>query len=386
MKFSSARSLTKAKRTITKAHHIPHTRENQKTKLAAAHCRLAMQDNISRPRLQFHLNAAITILQSVDSQSKESVSRLTHVYFMRAEAYETFSCFNRAALDYLRIIHLFEKKSPEDDEDRLIYAQSCIAIADMLINQDFDLEDPLFQDITHIDNALSYIDRALSILGLIKNSNTKTWISIAYAYQTAGIALSKLDTDIANEIYHQALEIAFDLEGEISCALLADIYSCIGLLHHTSPHEKPLNLIEEFDYGMIYFSLSMLFTPSTHETIFGDPLSFHDILDVLHQLSTTTHIPLDEQVLIDVIDAFAIACQKGFEKSLSNKVLQSAILNEDGYQSIMAKLEKLLLEYTHYISPTTRLLSYHVISNKHIEIDLYPLLHPAPNNVYHIFG
>jgi len=368
MRFSSTKSLTKAKRTIFRASHVPVTQEKQKAKLAAAHCKLARQKNISRQRMQFHLNAAVTLLQSVDKKNAEFISRIIRVYFMRAEAYEAHYDFYKAALDYQKIINLAKQNHTLTDEDRLLIAQSYIAITDISINEEMPHEKQI------PCNPKTYISKALSELGRIKTNNNRSEVVTAYAYQTAGIAIAKIDRDFALRIYHKALNIALAIPDEMSCSTLSDIYACMGLLYHYK--KRQASLIEEFDYGMIYFSLSLCFSSATE--LATEPLAFDALLDIIQQLSHKTFVPLAIDVVVDFTRAVLSILERAQARKLNNKMMQSVLGKPGSREKILCDLGKVISQYVDFNCQYTKIRQYSITK---LDLDLTDFVSPPPDNV-----
>lgn len=379
-----------AQKFISLFEQVVKPNEEQRAMLAAAYYTLATQQNISLNRSRMHVNSAISLLREINiTERKENWgSQIAHAYFKRAELQEEKSAYKLATVDYKHAIDTlehYEKTNLIDDYDRLLFAQSAISIADLIVNEqiqakDNDLEHPLF-----------YINKALEQLAEITQLDDDIWTTQAYAHQIAGIALSTNHFEEAKEAFHTAIAVAFNTESLCISPLLADIYTCLGLLYEQRYQNFPIHnaSFDLIDHAMVYFGLALLFSPNdVDEEREDDILIMESLFEMIYRVLDPFLIPLSKQVGYDLIDALIYAYLCVLEKILPNRALASQLSHPDTLDTFAQHIYWLVLEAYRKDNFDAELLEIANPTNPHYKLswrDISKILDTnVPDNVYYL--
>lgn len=317
--------LSAAHKFIHLYDHLKRPNEEQRTILATAYYTLSTQNNISCHRQKMHLNSAITLLKNVKVQKRGNNwgSQIARAYFKRAELLEAKAAFTLATNDYkeaITVLEQFENEKILDDTDRLLMAQSAISIADLIVNEEID------DKALNLNHPLFYINKALEYLAEISESNDDILSTYAYAHQIAGISLGACHFEESKEAFRVALLMAFKTEMIGICPLLADIYTCLGLLYEQQYERCPIKKSSEYllDHAMIYFGLALLFSPSEVDNN-DEVLTLDYLFDLVYRVLDPYVTPFSHQTTCDLIDALIYAYCCIIDKTLSNKTLEQEL-------------------------------------------------------------
>jgi len=355
-----------AQKFISLFEQIVKPNEEQRSMLAAAYYTLATQQDISLSRSKMHVNSAIALLKEINIKERKENwgSQIAHAYFIRAELLEEKESYQAASLDYLHAIDALEHyyatmRLYEDDikiiadYDRLLFARCAISISDLIVNEQVQPTENRFSI------PLYYINMALEQLAEIMDPDDEIWATQAYAHQIAGIALSARHFEESKEAFHTALLTAFNTESLSICSLLADIYSCIGLLYEQRYPSCVIlkdsnNLI---DHAMIYFGLAMLFNPTDlEEEKESDALVLESLFEMIYRVLDPFLTPLSAKVTSDVVDALIYAYLCIIENILPNQNLANQLRHRDTLDTFAQHIYWLVIEAYRKDNPGTGLL------------------------------
>jgi len=322
----------------------PATNE-QLALLAAAYYTLSIQKNVSQNRSNMHLNSAITLLNNIPQAVRKFnwSSQIAHAYFKRAELLEDKAAFFGALQDYQQVIEELEKSktTPLEDKEHLIIAQSAISIADLIMSEPVEFS----ADRVNFSHPLYYINKALEHLKIISETNDEIWATHSYAHRIAGIALSDGHFAEAKEAFRVALLMAFKANSARTSPLLADIYTCLGMLYEEQYYQCPLafSAVDFLDPANIYFDLSLLFS-AVEETdpgyVFGMEALFELVYHVLDPYLSCVSL----QVMTDCIDASIYAFMCILDGELPNQVLNIEMSHAETLDTYAQHIHWLLLE------------------------------------------
>jgi len=323
----------------------PPTNE-QLALLAAAYYTLSVQKNVSSNRSNMHLNSAIAVLKSIPTSSRRFNwgSQIAHAYFRRAELLEDKEAFLLALQDYQQVINELEVTEirPLGDKEHLMLAQSAISIADLIVSEqiEFSTDKP---DFFH---PLYYINTALEHLKAITETDDEIWATHAYAHRIAGIALSEQHFIEAKEAFRVALLMAFKANSTRTSPLLADIYTCLGLLYEQQYQACAIKIEapDFLDPVKIYLELSLLFSPAEEnddpEYIFG----IEQLFELVYRVLDPCLSRLSLQVITDFIDASIYAFMCILDGELPNQILSFDMEQAETLDAYAQHIHWLLVE------------------------------------------
>lgn len=352
--------------------------EEQTALLATAHYTLATFQDLSVSQSKMHINAAITLLTKIEPHKRKDNwgVQIAHAYFKRAELFEEKQAFPQAIHDYSQMIHALEK-SPTlvlDDEDRLLLAQAAISIADIIVNDQVS-DKHLFL------HPLSYINKALEHLTKITQYDDDVLVTEAYAHQIAGIALSAQHFEEAKEAFRVALATAFKVDSFRTLPLLADIYTCLGLLYEQQYQRCPIQKVPEvlLDHAVVYFTLSLLFSPSElDEKEEGSVLE--SIFEMVYRVLDPYLSPLPFQVSTDVIDALIYLYLYSLDNLLPNQELSQQLKEPEALDSYAQHLYWLVVEAYRKKYPRTQFYEIFYPSKMDMALEVSEVLTKIQNN------
>jgi tetratricopeptide (TPR) repeat protein len=327
------RALTGSKRTTQK----------QQVLLAAAHYTLAGEQNLSLPRSTLHLNTAITLLKKVQRpyQSSEWQIQLAQACFRRAEVLEQKQAFHQAFDDYqqtLNLLHALETKL--QDRDYLLLARAALCMADLINHACIDAKLLTFK------HPLFYVNQALAALDAIEKLHDEVSITHAYAHQIAGISLGPQDFEEAVQALETALAIALKTQCPQTATLLADIYTCLGLLYEQATQTEALMIQAadpRADYALIYFGLSLLFGPEESEAD-DDHFALDCLFDMIYSVLDPQSTVLPQKLSMQLVDALIQAYTCVVQKRLPNQVLLEQLRECSALDSFARHIYWLVLE------------------------------------------
>ncbi len=366
---------------------IKNTNEEQKAMLAAAHYTLATLQNISTNQNKMHINAAIALLKKINMNKRKDNwnSQIAHAYFKRAELLEEKNTFTLAIEDYNQVIFVLEENKSAtqlDDEDRLLLAQSAISIADLIVNEQIT-------DKTELPHSLFYINKSLEHLAKISNYDDDVLITEAYAHQIAGLALSH-HFEEAKEAFRIALLTAFRTETLRIFPLLADIYTCLGLLYEQHYQRCPIQKTPTIllDQAMIYFNLSLLFNPSELEEKEDSASILESLFEMVYRILDPYLPSLPYQVTCDVIDALIYIYIYNLDNTLPNQELTQQLKEPETLDAYAQHLYWLVVEAYRKKHPRTELYEMNYPSKMDIALETSDILNKIQNirmnNVYYL--
>lgn len=366
--------------------------DRQISELATAHYTLATQNNISCHRQKMHVNSAITLLKNIKIQKRGDHwgSQIARAYFKRAELLEAKEAFALATNDYkeaILVLEQFENETILDDTDRLLISQAAISIADLLVNEQID------DTALNLNHPLFYINKALEYLRELKESNDEILSTYAYAHQIAGISLSVHHFEESKDAFHVALIMAFKTETMNICPLLADIYTCLGLLYEQQYENWPvIKKAPEYllDYAMVYYGLALLFNPNEDDNNDEDVLTLESLFDLIYHVLDPYISPLSYQITCDLIDALIHAYFCIVNETLPNKILQKELRQPETLNTYAQHIYWLVSEAYCKKNPRMGLTFLNVISYAGHEHRLYAddilsiIQYKKVNNVYYL--
>lgn len=344
-----------AKKFISLYNQVLAPNDEQHTVVAAAHYSLASSQSISLSRCKMHVNSAISLLKKINSQERKDYwhSQIACAYAKRAELLEEKFDYAAAALDYQRAVDALQY--PSNDYDKLLFAQSALSIADLIVNEQIEAKK---LESLNLEYPLSYVTQALEQLENIVDVDDNALTTQAYAHQIAAIIMGVDYFENALEAYEAAVLLALKADASSVCTLLADIYACIGLLYEERldkcPIKKaPLNLIEN---AMIYFGMSLLFSP--HEEHLGFESSdkennfmiLESLFEMIYRVLDPFLTPISIKVTRDLIDALICAYLCGVEKTLPNSALTYHLNNAETLNTFAQHIYWLLEEYNRKVT------------------------------------
>jgi len=364
---------------------VKQPNEEQRAMLAAAYYTLANENDVSFSRKKMHVNAAIALLKSIQGskRAKNWNSQIAYAYFKRAEMLEEKNQFNAASNDYHQVIEvLCLKETTLIDEDRILLAQAAISIADLIVNEQIELENSL------LSHPLFYINKALEQLALISEVDDDIWAIYAYAHQIAGITLSENHFEEAKEAFRVALMMAFKTETIHVCPLLADIYTCLGLLYEQQyqNHSIQIDAQNLLQYSTIYYGISILFSPNELEE--NDMVILESLFEMIHRFLDPYLPPIPFQVICDLIDALIYAYVCAIDKALPNQALERQFNQASMLGTFAQHIHWLVMEAHHKINPRTKILEILGFPETRHELDRNDILailqNIQHNNVYYL--
>ncbi len=365
--------------------------QKQQVLLAAAHYTLAGEQNLSLPRSTMHLNTAITLLKKAKPPypSLEWQSQLAQAYFRRAECLEQKQCFNQALYDYQQTLGLLLDFQPLlQDSDRLLLARAALCMADLIHHACIDLKaSPGHAPST----TLIYVNQALSALETIQKSSDAVSITHAYAHQMAGMSLGSQDFEEAELALQTALSIALSTQCLQTPTLLADIYTCLGLLYEQHTRPAALSLVPDngADYALIYFGLSLLFGTEEMAEDPEDCVALDCLFDMIYSVLDPEPFVLPQHLSMQLVDALIQAYTCVVQKTLPNQILLEQLTEGDALDSFARHIYWLVLEvhaqqHAHLdfipalITPHTAILPFVYKTEALFTEEIYP------NNVYYL--
>lgn len=295
--------------------------DEEQAMLAAAYYTLSIDQSLSINRSNMHVNSAIVLLKNINSSHRKVnwYTQIAHAYFKRAELLEEKNSFHSASIDYQQVIDSLEAsltQSPAGDKELLLLARAALSIADLIVHEHVNrvqskLAHPLF-----------YVNKALEYLADIQETNDDVWTTHAYAHQIAGITLSHSHFAEAQEAFRVALMMLFKTESTRVSPLLADIYTCLGLLYEQQYHAIPVKHCSEslLDQAMIYFGLSLVFshTDSDDESPL---LALESLFEIIYRVLDPYLAPLNQVLIFQLVDALLYSYMCIMDKMLPNETL-----------------------------------------------------------------
>lgn len=307
--------------------HLKRPSEEQRTILATAYYTLSTQNHISCHRQKMHVNSAITLLKNIKIQKRGNHwgPQLARAYFKRAELLEAKESFALATNDYkeaILVLEQFENETILEDTDRLLIAQAAISIADLIVNEQID------DKALNLNHPLFYINKALEHLAELSESNDNILSTYAYAHQIAGISLSVHHFEESKDAFRVALRMVFKTETMSISPLLADIYTCLGLLYEQQYENWPIiKKAPEYllDHAMVYYGLALLFNPSEDGNNDQEVLALESLFDLIYRVLDPYISPLSYQITSDLIDALIYNYFCIINETLPNRILQKEL-------------------------------------------------------------
>jgi len=336
-------SLLAAQRFIRAFTGSERSTQKQQVLLAAAHYTLAGEQNLSLPRSTLHLNTAITLLKKVQSpyQSSEWQIQLAQACFRRAEVLEQKQAFHQAFDDYQETLNLLESLETKlQDSDYLLLARAALCMADLINHACIDAKRVTFQ------HPLLYVNQALSALDTIEKPSDEVSITHAYAHQIAGISLGHQDFEEAVQALETALAIALKTQCTQTATLLADIYTCLGLLYEQATRLSAFIIQADprADYALIYFGLSLLFGPEESDTDPDDHFALDCLFDMIYSVLDPHSTVLAQKLSMQLVDALIQAYTCVVQKRLPNQVLLAQLREGAALDSFARHIYWLVLE------------------------------------------
>ncbi len=334
--------LLAARRFVRAFSGFQRPTQKQQVLLAAAHCTLAGEQNLSLSRSTMHLNAAISLLKKVPAayQSPKWQLQLAQAHFKRAEALEEKQAFAQSLKDYQQSISLLEPlKAILDDEQHLMLARAALCIADLIHHDCIDSKN------LSLEHPLSYVNHALGALEAIRKPSDEAFMSYAHAHQIAGMQLSAQDFRAAFEALQRALEIALKTQSTQTAFVLSDIYSCLGLLyekHHCS--SSLLHTADpRADYAVIYFGLSLLFGPEDYDEDPEDPFALDCLFELIDCVLDPYPKLLPHALTLQLVDALIQAYICVLQQRLPNQALLEPLTEPEALDSFARHIYWLIL-------------------------------------------
>jgi len=381
-----------AQKFIQLFEQVPRPNEEQRAILAAAYYTLATQQNISCNRSKMHVNAAIVLLKNINIKNRKANwnSQIAHAYFKRAEILEERSSFQLASRDYQHAIQALERAHSGlaiEDDDRLLLAQSAISIADLIVNEQIEVNNKALE----LSHPLFYINKALEHLAQTTDMSDDIWATLAYAHQTAGLALGPQYFEEAKEAFRIALLMAFKTENVRICPLLADIYTCLGLLYEQRYQSCPIEKISNnmLDHAILYFGFSLLFTPDENDEDPEDDITvLESLFEMIYRILDPYLSPLSYRINCDLIDALIYAYMCVNDQVLPNQSLAYQLNQPDALDTYAQHIYWLIIEAYHKQNPGSGLLEL----SDPAEVDIIPntqtilaiLQNHSIDNVYYL--
>jgi hypothetical protein len=312
--------------------------------LAAAHYTLSTQNNLSCHRQKMHVNSAITLLKKIKTQKRGNQwgSQMARAYFKRAELLAATESFVLATNDYqeaITVLEQFEDAKILDNQERLLIAQSAISIADLLVNEEID------DKALNLNNPLFYINKALEYLAELSETDDVLY-AYAYAHQIAGVILSVCHLEESKEAFQVALRMAFKTKTIEISPLLADIYTCLGLLYEQQYEACAIKKDSEqlLDYAMIYFGIALLFSPTETDNDDAEILELDSLFELIHRVLDPYVFSFSYPITCDFIDALVYAYGCMINKMLPNKSLEKELDTHDAQNNYVQHLYWLAFE------------------------------------------
>jgi len=355
-----------------------HTNEEQAAMLATAYYTLATLQSLSTNQSKMHINAAIALLKKIDAyKRKENWSaQIAHAYFKRAELWEEKQNFILAIDDYCQVIRVLEETSTQlDDEDRLLLAQAAISIADIIVNDQI-------RDKNIFSHPLSYINKALEHLTKIVQYDDDVLITEAYAHQIAGISLSAQHFEEAKEAFRIALTTAFQIDAHRIFPLLTDVYTCLGLLYEQHYQRCPIQKVSDvlLDQAMIYFGLSLLFSPSESDDREDESSILESLFEMVYRVLDPYLSPLPFQATSDIIDALICLYIYNLDNLLPNKELSQQLKEPETLDTYAQHLYWLVVEAYYKKHPRAQLYEIFYSSKMDMTLEIGDVLSKIQNN------
>lgn len=388
--------LSAAQKFIHLYDHLKRPSEEQRAILATAYYTLSTQNNISCHRQKMHVNSAITLLKNIKTQHRGNQwgAQIARAYFKRAELLEAKEAFALATNDYvdaITVLEQFENEKTLDENDHLLIAQSAISIADLIVNEQIDDKEGRHKD-QPLQHPLYYINKALEHLRELPKHNDDILSTYAYAHQIAGITLSTFHFEEAKEAFRVALVMAFKTENLRISPLLADIYTCLGLLYEQQYENCPIKKVPEYllDHAMIYFGLALLFSPREVDSDDEEILTSDALFDLIYRVLDPYSSPLSHQLTCDLIDAVVYAYFCIINKALPNKILEEELGKPDTFNNYAQHLYCLVSEAYRKKNARTGLNFLEILPAAEYENRLYAedilniITQKKANNVYYL--
>ncbi len=380
-----------AKKFIHLFQRVKTPNDEQQAILAAAYYTLAIQHNISNTRSNMHINAAITLLKNIPPHLRKLdwASQISHAYFKRAELLEDKNAFIAALYDYQQAIVELESQKRSGfltDKDCLILAQSAISIADLIVS------DQLNGDEIDLFHPLFYVNQALEGLAEITETDDEIWATHSYAHRVAGLALSEDHREEAKEAFRVALLMAFKTDSSKVCPLLADIYSCIGLIYEQTYSQSQIkkDSIRFLEHAKIYFDLSILFSPSEGEEL-EDPdsiMTLEPVFEMIYRVLDPYLSSLSYQPVSDLIDALIFAFMCAIDKVLPNQILAYQLSHPEILDTFAQHIHWLLLEANRRKNLDSKNVELYEYNKRDVMLDMDEILdfiqNQKTNNVHYL--
>lgn len=388
-RFTFDYSVSAAKKYIDMFYQIRKPNAEQRCMLAAAHYTLALQDQIPFSQCKMHTNAAITLLQNVKNRTEELNSMIASAYFKRAELFEYEHYFSAAGQDYRRILGVFEDHkdiSTLAHDDKLMLAQSAISLADLILNQQIDIQE-VKQSCK--DHPLFYVNKSLEYLTELPKGQDEIWTTLAYAHQIAGIALSSIDVVEAKEAFRTAIAMAFKADPKIACRMLGDIYNSLGLLYEQQFHECPIQKVPANvnDHAFIYLGLALLFQPN-EDNAWEEQSLLDTLFDTIYRALDPFLPSLSNTVIRDFIDALIFTYYCVSDDILPNQQFCLQLKEPDMFNTFAHHIYWLVAEFFRRDHHTVRLLEIIKPCEYDLAIDLSvsleSLMNSDQNKIYYL--
>ncbi len=322
----------------------PSNHEEQ-TMLAAAYYTLSTDTTLSCSRSKMHVNSAISLLKNIREADRKISwhSQIAQAYFKRAELLEEKDSFRLATIDYQQVIDTLEtglNVDPNNDTELLLIARSALSIADLIVHEQISRQE------SQLAHPLFYVNKALECLADIKETNDDIWTTHAYAHQIAGITLSQSHFSEAQEAFRVALLMLFKTESVRVCPLLADIYTCLGLLYEQQYHANPCEKTDGsyLDEAMIYFGLSLLFSPAEEEEDDNMLIALESLFEIIYRVLDPYLQPLSQMINVQLVDALLYAYMCVVDKALPNKTLSLQLEQNDTLDTYAQHIYWLVME------------------------------------------
>lgn len=324
---------------VANPNHLP---DKHKRLVGAAHYSLAFNHDYASARRRLHLNNAIAILQQVQHFDEPWANEITLAYFKRAEIAEEQGNVVAALYDYQKIIDILETVEARDDNQRMLLAQSYLALADLGFME---------LAINSADQAYFHAQLAIDELQAIEEKDDEVWHSLSHTYYTAAIALTEDNPDKVLSLVKQALHYAYMTDGRLSSPVLVDIYRFLNTyyIERSNLADTAWETLH-FDYAARVYSDLTTFFHFDEDTFFEH--AFHaleSLIELPILMMRFKGASLPEAVIRDFIDAMIYIYYCLGDQSLPIIPYQQMSLDESFFKQHAENIKSLLIYYSqHY--------------------------------------
>lgn len=359
--------IAAAKEIITRYPELNHSDEKEQALLASAHYTLTEEISISLKPAKMHINSAITLLQSIEKKDIHIYLQLAYSYSRRAEICESENEFTFAATDYERALDIFEQhyipKMHDDlgldtseflefQEDNIMHMAHCaISIADLLVNENFDVEQ------LKNTEALNYVNISMEYLAKLPRMHQELWSTLSFVHYIAGLALWSIDAEEAIEAHRTSLNMAFKAETHGACHLLGDIYHSMAVIYESIgavPIQK--NFYHANESAALYFQLASFFSFSETDDSEDCAWFINGLFETVYRILDPYAPILSPTVVRDFIDALVFGYFCISDGILPNQALCQKLQQQDLSNTYAQHIHWLVAESFYNSHPNCRLL------------------------------